>query len=372
MVKVLIVDDSQLIRNVLTEIVSSHPKMEVIGVAVDPYDAREKIKKLKPDVLTLDIEMPRMDGLTFLKNLMRLKPMPVVMISTLTLDGAEKTLDALEIGAVDYVAKPRVSILKGFSEIEDVIRNKIYAAAHVKMNALITDGTNLSVNKGNSFRGLDESDNPCGNSEVMPAKNVLDGISVSKKPCSVIAIGSSTGGTEALKKVLQSLSVNMPPIVVVQHMPSSFTDSFAKRLNKASKLTVVEFSENNMPLKKGYVYIANGAEHFKLALINKQLIGLRDDGEPVNLHKPAVDVLFDSVAEYVGSPAIGILLTGMGSDGAKGLLRMKQGGALTIAQDKESCVVWGMPRVAVEMDAVQYELPLKEIGAFLEAVCLKI
>lgn len=348
-IKVLIVDDSELIRTLLTEILSSDASFEVVGTASDPFEARDKIKLLAPDVITLDVEMPRMDGITFLRNLMRLRPMPVVMISTLTLQGAETTLQALELGAIDYIAKPKLAVAAELSGLAETIISKVKQAARANVAALEHNVQQQQFSK--PIKPLPSS-RPNGK-------------------VSMIAIGASTGGTEATKEILSTLPECMPPIVVVQHMPDGFTGSYAKRLNNLLKPTVLEFDKTGRPLLPNHIYIANGARHLSVIQKNKQFQGCLDDGDPVNRHKPAVDVLFRSVAEQVGASSVGILLTGMGVDGAKGLLQMKEAGAMTLAQDERSSVVWGMPRVAIEEGAVTEVLPLGRIGRFLVEYCYR-
>ncbi|UTA47664.1 chemotaxis response regulator protein-glutamate methylesterase [Simiduia sp. 21SJ11W-1] len=333
-IKVLIVDDSRLVRDILRSIFLMDKSMEVVGSAVDPIDAREKIKSLNPDVITLDIEMPKMDGLTFLRNLMRLRPTPVVMISTLTEKGADATLQALELGAIDFIAKPKIKIESEFPALADEILRKVRCAARAKVAP---------------FQPPEKPSAPVA-------------VTAGGLACDLLAIGASTGGTEAIKTVLLALPANVPPIVIVQHMPPGFTQSFANRLNELLPFDVIEFSGRNEPLKPGVVYLANGAEHMIVETHRGLLTASVDDGAPVNRHKPSVDVLFRSVAKLPELRTIGVILTGMGMDGAKGLLDMRQAGAHTIAQDKESSVVWGMPRIASEIGAAELVLPLNKIG----------
>ena len=345
-ITVLIVDDSALIRNMLAQIINSSDFMEVIGTSADPYEAREKIKQLNPDVITLDVEMPRMDGITFLKNLMRLRPMPVVMISTLTEKGSQTTLEAMELGAIDYIAKPKIEVAEELPKIADEIITKIRIAAKANISAL---------DKNKAMQSTPYKPNL--------AKKVL------KDDIELIAIGASTGGVEALKVVLSDLPETMPPIVIVQHMPGTFTSSFAKRLNASVKLTVTEFSGDEKPLLPNNVYLANGHQHLAIRASGNRVLGNCVDSEPVNRHKPAVDVLFDSVAAHIQGRAIAVLLTGMGYDGAEGMAKIKNTGAITIAQDEASSVVWGMPRIAVERDAASYVLGLEKIAPFLIERC---
>jgi two-component system chemotaxis response regulator CheB len=345
-IKVLIVDDSNLIVELLTNIMAKDDQLEVIGTACDPFDAREKIKQLDPDVITLDVEMPRMDGLTFLKNVMRLRPIPVVMISTLTQKGADITLQALETGAVDFVAKPTTNVSQQMQVLADEICSKVRAAA--KANVLALE-TNVVLNQERS----------------LPPS--IKG-SLTKK-IDLIVVGASTGGTEALKTVVRDLPEMMPPIVVVQHMPENFTLPFAQRVNQITRLNTEEFTENEKILQPGSLYIANGANHMKVKRLRGVIRGYVVDSPLVNRHRPAVDVLFESVAEWSDNNVIAVLLTGMGADGARGMGELYAGGAETIAQDQESSVVWGMPRVAVEQNVVSQILPLDKIGKCLVARC---
>lgn len=346
-IRVLIVDDSELIRALLTQILTDDPDIEVVGSAVDPYDAREKIKQLSPDVLTLDIEMPRMDGVTFLGNLMRLRPMPVVMISTLTEQGADITIKALEIGAVDYVSKPTMAEQQQLPILAREIVDKVKRAATINVAAL---------------------DKTIGRRQFSQAAKLAAGARLNNS-VRLIAIGSSTGGTEALKKVLTALPASMPPIVIVQHMPPGFTTAFARRLDGIVDLNVMELTESGYLLEQGGVYLANGAEHLTVNRRGNKLYGYCDDGVAVNRHKPSVDVLFDSVADSCGGKAVAVILTGMGSDGAWGMLNIRSTGAVTIAQDEASSVVWGMPRVAVEREAATEVLALSDIGRRLTDLC---
>ena len=343
-IKVLIVDDSALMRALLTEIINGAPDLEVVGAAPDPIAAREMIKTLNPNVLTLDVEMPRMNGLEFLDRLMRLRPMPVIMISSFTAAGSEVTLKALELGAVDYLAKPRaenISMLQGYAED---IRDKIRAASGARLKSTsrvaVPPAPTLAQAKG-SF-----------SSRLLAEK--------------VIAIGASTGGTEAIKEVLSSLPGEMPPIVMVQHMPESFTPSFAQRLNSLSKLTVIE-AQGGERLQPGMAYLAPGHSHMRVRKSGGGLVLELSQEEPVNRHRPAADVLFRSVAEYVGKNALGLSLTGMGKDGAQGLLAMRQAGAWNIGQDQASCVVYGMPREAAEVGALDEVATLADIAGSIVA-----
>lgn len=345
MYKVLIVDDSELIRQVLSEIIGQAPDLQVVGVASDPFDARDKIKELKPDVLTLDVEMPKMDGISFLKNLMRLRPMPVVMISTLTAAGAPVTLDALEIGAVDYVCKPQGGAWGELAQYAAVIQEKVRAAASANMNAQESRSRSASP----------------------PPPVDGDRFKVGK----VICIGSSTGGTEALKEVLRYMPRNCPPILMAQHIPSAFSSTFAARLNDTMQIEVYE-AKAGMPLKAGCAYLAPGDRHLRIAKRDNKLVTALLDGEKVNGHIPSVDVLFDSAIEHIGKYCVGAVLTGMGVDGAAGLRRIRDAGGHTIAQDEASSVVWGMPGAAVKMGGAVDVLPISKIGnALLDACKIK-
>ncbi|MDC5705670.1 chemotaxis response regulator protein-glutamate methylesterase [Vibrio europaeus] len=330
--KVLIVDDSPVFRALLSQLINSDPELQVVAMAEDPFQARDLIKQHNPDVITLDIEMPKMNGVQFLKNLMRLRPMPVVMISTLTQHGAEATLAALELGAVDYFPKPSVESTAEMVNYKQLVNEKIKMAA----------GANVT-----------------GNSCVVETEVLTTPKNHSK--VEVIAIGASTGGTEAVKQVLSALPAGLPPIIITQHISAMFSTSFAARLNEHSKINVKELSANRAPLVNGCAYLAPGDKHLVVVRRGNHLYCQLDDRPAVNRHKPSVDVMFDAVAETVGKNAIGVILTGMGKDGAQGMLRMKQAGGKTIAQDEASSVVWGMPRVAVEMDAALSVLDLKQV-----------
>lgn len=350
-IKVLIVDDSALVRKLMTEILNSSPNIEVVGTAMDPYVARDKIKKLSPDVITLDIEMPRMDGISFLKNLMRLHPLPVVMVSTLTEKGAAITLQALELGAVDFVAKPKLDLANTLADYTKEIIEKVITAAGVNVDAL-------------SQPPMPEV------KRSIPQKYSADAI-IDHKPSAIpshlkttekiIAIGSSTGGTEAIKHVLAELPASSPGIVIVQHIPVAFSQPFADRVNAASAIEVCQ-AEDGQQILPGHAYIAPGDKHLLIRRSGAQFYCRLEDGPPVNRHKPSVDVLFRTVAQHVGTNAIGVMLTGMGDDGAKGMLEMKEAGAINFVQDEKSCVVWGMPRQALEIGATQEQVPLKAIA----------
>jgi len=344
-IKALIVDDSALIRKILTEILSSDPAIEVVATASDPIAARDKIKQLNPDVITLDVEMPKMDGITFLSNIMRLRPMPVVMISSLTEAGADITLEALELGAVDFVAKPKVDVAQGMEEYASVIIEKVKTASQARVRA-----KNI-ISK--------ESAVP----EKYSADVVIEKAFSSKHFSStekIIAIGASTGGTEAIKEVLMKFPANAPGIVITQHIPEQFSKPFADRMNRSCAMEVFQ-AEDGQQILPGCAYIAPGSHHLLVERSGARYICKLSDGPPVNRHRPSVDVLFRSVAQNAGGNALGIILTGMGNDGAAGLKEMQDAGANTIAQDEDTSVVWGMPGEAVKLGAADSILPLEKI-----------
>jgi two-component system chemotaxis response regulator CheB len=337
-IRVLVVDDSALIRSVLREIIGGQPDMEVVGVAPDPIVAREMIRRLDPDVLTLDVEMPRMDGLDFLEKLMRLRPMPVVMVSTLTERGSEITLRALELGAVDFVTKPKISIQHGMQEYADTIADKIRAAARARIRRT-PPATAASAAEPALLKSLG---NPLASSEKL------------------IIIGASTGGTEAIREFLVQMPPDCPGILIVQHMPEGFTRSFAQRLDSLCRIAVAEATHGERVLP-GHAYLAPGHSHLLLARSGANYVTALDQGPPVNRHRPSVDVLFRSAALHAGKNAVGVILTGMGRDGAAGMLEMRQAGAWNVAQDEASCVVFGMPREAIAAGATHETAPLKEL-----------
>lgn len=333
-IRVLCIDDSALVRSLMTEIISSQPDMMVCATAPDPLVARELIKQHNPDVLTLDVEMPRMDGLDFLERLMRLRPTPVVMVSSLTERGSEITMRALELGAVDFVSKPKVGIRDGLLDYTQIIADKIRAASRAKLRPLAA--------RAPAAAGAAA---PAGApAAVSPLRNML--VSTEK----LIAIGASTGGTEAIKEVLMPMPSDAPAVLITQHMPAGFTKSFAKRLDSLCRIAVKE-AEHGERLLPGHAYIAPGDFHLSLARSGANYVAALSDAAPVNRHRPSVDVLFNSVAEFAGKNAIGVILTGMGKDGAVGMGAMRRAGAYTFAQDEASCVVYGMPREAVLIGA---------------------
>lgn len=338
-IKVLIIDDSALIRSILTEIVKSQSDMEVVGVAPDPLVARELIKQTNPDVLTLDVEMPKMDGLDFLEKLMRLRPMPVIMVSSLTERGSEITLRALELGAVDFVTKPKLSIQSGMLEYAQIIVEKIRGAAKAKVGSRLLN----VVAQGKQSTGvLPSVKNPLVSSEKL------------------IIIGASTGGTEAIKSFLCQMPSDSPGILITQHMPEGFTKSFAKRLDGLCKISVSE-AQGGERILPGHAYIAPGHSHLLLTRSGANYVTQIEASEPVNRHRPSVDVLFRSAAKYAGKNAVGVILTGMGKDGADGMLEMRNSGAYNFAQDEASCVVFGMPKEAIATGAVNEVVPLNDI-----------
>jgi len=339
-VRVLVVDDSALMRQVLTRALGADPGLEVVGAAPDPYVARDKIKALSPDVLTLDVEMPRMDGLAFLERLMRARPMPVVMVSSLTESGCATTLRALELGALDFVTKPKVGLAESLDVLTAEVVEKVKAAAGARLRAPrpAAAGAAPAIQAG-LFRTTD----------------------------TVLALGASTGGTEALREVLTALPPDAPGIVVVQHMPERFTRAFADRLDGLCAVRVKEAEEGDRVLP-GHVLIAPGNHHMRVRRDGATYRVHLSQEDPVNRHRPSVDVLFDSAAAALGPNAIGVIMTGMGNDGARGLLAMRRAGARTVAQDEASCVVFGMPKEAIALGAAAHVVPLGQIPAMLLAL----
>ena len=344
-IRVVVVDDSALVRSLLTEIINRQKDMECVGAANDPLVAREMIRELNPDVITLDVEMPRMDGIDFLGRLMRLRPMPVLMVSTLTQQGAEVTMRALELGAIDFIAKPRIGLAEGIKELSDQIVEKIRvaASAHVRRPSALTSSAGAAA----------------PTAPAVPPK-LLGRLSTEK----LICIGSSTGGTEAVKEVLTRMPADSPGIVITQHMPPGFTTSFAARLNGLCQITVKEAVHGERILP-GHAYIAPGGRQFRIDRSGANYVAVVEDGEPVNRHKPSVEVLFHSCAQVVGPNAFGIMLTGMGNDGARAMREMKDAGSYNYVQDEASCVVFGMPREAIAHGAADEVLPLTSIAPAL-------
>jgi two-component system chemotaxis response regulator CheB len=346
-IRVLVVDDSALVRRMLTDMLNADRSIEVVGVAADPYMARDKIKQLNPDVLTLDVEMPRMDGITFLRNLMRLRPMPVVMVSSLTEKGAEITLQALELGAVDFVSKPKIDVAHGLQDYAADIVAKVKMAAKARVRAVEQRVARL--------RNIEQK---------LTADAILarqEGKKHFKTTERIVALGASTGGTEAIKEVLSSLPADAPGMVITQHMPEAFTGPFARRMDEVSAMTVHE-AQDGQQILRGHVYIAPGNRHLFVVRDGARYVCKLHDGPPVNRHRPAVDVMFRSVAQNVGPNAIGVLLTGMGADGAQGLQEMHEAGAPTLVQDEKTSVVWGMPGEAVKLGGVDDILPLERVA----------
>lgn len=336
-IKVLVIDDSALIRSLLTEIINEQTDMQVVGAAPDPIVAREMIKQLNPDVLTLDVEMPKMDGLDFLEKLMRLRPMPVLMVSTLTERGSEITMRALELGAIDFVTKPKTSITSGMREYTELITDKIRTASKARIASLQRSAKPKEANVAQAALK-----NPLISSEKL------------------LIIGASTGGTEAIKSFLLQMPSDCPGILITQHMPAGFTKSFANRLDSLCKISVKEAIDGERVLP-GHAYIAPGDQHLLLARSGANYITKLSDAAPVSRHKPSVDVLFDSAATNAGKNAIGVILTGMGKDGAAGMANMKQAGAYNFAQDEASCVVFGMPKEAIAHGGVDEVLALNDL-----------
>ena len=339
-INVLIVDDSALMRQMLSEILSSDPDIRVVGVASDPIVARQRIKALSPDVLTLDIEMPVMDGLSFLEKLMALRPMPVVVVSTLTQKGTDAAVRALELGAVDCIGKPLADIRTGMADLAASLIAKVKAAAiarpRARSNAAVRQRP-LAVDPGLSTAGR------------------------------IVAIGASTGGVEALQQLLVRLPAGAPAILITQHMPAGFTSSFARRLDSQCAVTVMEATDDRRVLP-GHVYIAPGARHLALVRTGAHYICRLHDGPPVSGHRPSVDVLFQSTALAAGSNAVGIILTGMGRDGSDGLLAMRKAGARTYGQSEASCLIYGMPKAAMMAGSVEHELPLDRLAEEIVAL----
>lgn len=337
-IRVLVVDDSALMRMLLSELIGAQADMEVVGVASDPYIARDMIRSRDPDVITLDVEMPRMDGLKFLENLMRLRPMPVLMVSTLTEKGSDVSLRALELGAVDFVAKPKLDIAHTMGEYGEEIADKIRAAAQARF--------------------------PSRERKPLPHLAKIGESSISHG--AVIAVGASTGGTEAIRTLLVTLPPDGPGILIAQHMPEGFTRSFAARLDSLSRMRVKEAEEGERVLP-GHAYIAPGHSHLLLQRSGLNYQVRLSQSEPVNRHRPSVDVLFRSVAAHAGPNAVGIILTGMGKDGAQGMLEMRLAGAHNLAQDEASCVVFGMPKEAIAAGGVDEVASIEDIPALLLA-----
>ncbi|MBP0591210.1 chemotaxis response regulator protein-glutamate methylesterase [Paraburkholderia sp. LEh10] len=347
-IKVLCVDDSALIRSLMTEIINSQPDMTVVATAPDPLVARELIKQHNPDVLTLDVEMPRMDGLDFLEKLMRLRPMPVVMVSSLTERGSEITLRALELGAVDFVTKPKVGIRDGMLDYAEKLADKVRAAARARVRQAAPAQHAAAAGHAGGAPAAQAAPAPLFNNPLVSTEKL-------------IIVGASTGGTEAIREVLVPLPPDAPAVLIAQHMPPGFTKSFAQRLNGLCRITVKE-AEHGERVLPGHAYIAPGHAHLLLARSGANYIAHLSDDPPVNRHRPSVDVLFRSAAQHAGKNAVGVILTGMGRDGAAGLLDMRKAGAYTLAQDEASCIVFGMPREAIAIGAADEIAPLSEMS----------
>jgi two-component system, chemotaxis family, protein-glutamate methylesterase/glutaminase len=332
-VRVLVVDDSAVMRQLLSTLLSEDPEIQVVGTAADPHIARERIKQLNPDVVTLDVEMPHMDGLTFLRKIMALRPTPVVMISTLTQRGADTTLEALEIGAVDFIAKPSEAVAAGMAALAAELQAKVKAAASSRVGVRRTAPVDAAPRPHRVRRP--------GNK--------------------IVFVGASTGGVEALKALLLGFPSDCPPILITQHMPPRFTAGFAERLNRECPMQVSEAAQNDV-IEPGHAYIAPGSHHLEIVRQGARSLCHLSDGPTVSGHRPSVDVLFRSAARVVGKQAVGAILTGMGKDGAEGLYEMRQAGAITLGQDEETSLIYGMPRAAFERGAVMRQHPLHRMA----------
>jgi len=345
-IKVLVIDDSALIRALLSELLNSAPHLEVVGTASDPLIARGLIKSLNPDVLTLDIEMPNMDGLAFLERLMTLRPTPVVMVSSLTDAGADATLRALELGAVDFVPKPKIGLREGLRALREELVEKVTAAAGARVQALVSRPASQSVAEA-------------------PTKRVESGRIRSTEM--LVAIGASTGGVEALRVLIAALPADAPAILIAQHMPARFTTTFAARLDGLSAVRVAEAKHGDR-LLPGHVYLAAGGFHLRLGRSGANYVCQIGEDPPVSGHRPSVDALFLSVAECAGGSAIGVILTGMGRDGADGLLKMREAGAHTIGEHESTAMIYGMPKAAQQVGATMEELPIEKIAPQIMAL----
>ncbi len=343
-VKVLVVDDSALVRSLISEIINKAPGLELVGAAPDAFVARDMVNQFAPDVITLDVEMPRMDGLSFLEKLMAARPTPVVMISTLTEEGADATLRALELGAVDFLPKPKLGVAEGIREYAELIVEKIMTASKIRVKPLQRKASvEVSSNEKVSLKQLQSTEK-------------------------IIAIGASTGGTEAIKDLLVQFPSAVPGIVMTQHMPPGFTRTYAERLNKCTRLHVVE-AKGGERILPGHAYLAPGGFHLIVARSGADYVVKLSDAEPLHRHRPAVDMMMESVAKVGGKNVIGVLLTGMGKDGAQGMLDIRNQGGFTFAQDEASCVVYGMPKEAVAIGGVDQTIELAKMG---EAILAKL
>lgn len=355
-IKVLIVDDSAVMRKYLSDVLSDSSDIEVVATAMDPYIAVNKIKKFQPDVLTLDIEMPRMDGLTFLSKLMAANPLPVVMVSSFTDRGASSTVKALENGAIDFILKPTLQNEKERDEFAAMLKEKIIMAGNtkgkIKRVRTFTKTESIKVDQKHSADVILEKKDP---------------MKIKVRSEKIIAIGASTGGTEVIDEILVNIPETLPGIVITQHMPEKFTEAFANRVNEKSPLYVKEAAQGDR-IYKGMALVAPGGKHMLVHADNNGYWIEIHGGPPVNRHKPSVDVLFRSVSQCAGKFALGIICTGMGNDGAAGMLEMKQSGAVTIAQNEESCVVYGMPKEAVKLGAVDMEKDVRGIIEYIKKI----
>jgi len=350
-IRVLIVDDSASVRQALKDVLSADPGIEVIGTAGDPFAAARIIQNEVPDVITLDVEMPRMDGISFLRKIMAQRPIPVVMCSSLTEEGSQTLMQALEAGAVDIILKPKMGTRQFLEESAVNIREAVKAAAHAQLRKL---PGKIAVTKKLS-------------ADVIMAPPSNASRAMARTTEKIVCIGASTGGTESLRVVIEALAADSPGIVVVQHMPELFTASFAKRLDSLSKVTVKEAQDGD-PVLRGHVLIAPGNRHTLLQRSGARYQVAVQDGPLVSRHRPSVDVLFRSAAKFAGANALGIIMTGMGDDGAKGLLEMREAGALTVAQNEETCVVFGMPKEAIALGAAEKVLPLDLLAAEIRKI----
>ena len=346
-IRVLVIDDSALVRQILGEILKSARDMELVGTASDPFVARDRIKETNPDVLTLDVEMPRMDGLTFLANLMRLRPIPTIMVSSLTDRGAEITLKALELGAVDFVSKPKTDLAGTLKDFSDEILEKIRMAAGARVVARRAPSAPMAVMPKHSADA------------ILPAAQARP--RVLRTTDRIIAVGASTGGTEAIRELLMGMPPGGPAMVIAQHIPAAFSAPFARRMDSVCGLSVCEPTDGQ-PIMPGHVYIAPGGRHLLVERDGARYRCRLNDGPAVNRHIPSVDVLFRSVAQQVGPNAVGVILTGMGDDGARGLKEMHDAGAPTVVQDEATSVVWGMPGAAVRLGAADEVVPLTSVA----------
>lgn len=351
MIKVLVIDDSALVRKLLTEILDNDPAISVVGAASNPNVARRMIKELNPDVLTLDVEMPEMDGLTFLENLMRLRPMPVVMVSTLTESGADVTLRAMEMGAIDFITKPKTDFSNSIFDYSQELISKVKVAAKARVQALSRKKTTQT-----SMPDVEQSHTA---DAILQKPGRVRPFKTTDK---LIVIGASTGGTEAIKHVIRDFPADAPGTVIAQHIPAAFSAPFANRLNNACAITVKQ-AEDGEQILNGHGYVAPGDKHLMIERSGARFICRLSDGPPVNRHIPSVDVLFRSVAQNIGGNAVGVILTGMGNDGAAGMKELQEAGAPTIAQDEKSSVVWGMPGEAVKLNAADQVLTLSKISS---------